>query len=293
MEKKSNKGYIIVILILSVLLVAVSGYLVYDKFLSKEYVKEENAQNNHKDDNNENVVDNNYIGTYVFKYNDKATEDIKANEESLLILKNDNTFYLEWNACAGMIGTTGNYNINNNKIILSNLKSNYQDILDTNLQGRKTLEFVIVSEDEIYLDMDEDSMACTMVGNKYGTFVKAEMGSGENSDMNTYVGEWYESTEHASDSNPDSLKIKINNNKLFVEELYFSRIANFENFDISVNNGLGTFEAITDNGVSSDGKQAKITGTLVFGNNTIRVLVEKSNVEELEPNMMYTFTYKK
>ena len=36
MEKKSNKGLIITIVVLSLLLVGVSGYLVYDKVLSKE-----------------------------------------------------------------------------------------------------------------------------------------------------------------------------------------------------------------------------------------------------------------
>lgn len=42
MEKKSNKGLIIVIVILSLLLVGVSGYLVYDKVFTKDDVKENN-----------------------------------------------------------------------------------------------------------------------------------------------------------------------------------------------------------------------------------------------------------
>lgn len=290
--EKSNKFLIVAIVILSVLLVGVSGYVVYDKFLSTENVKEENIQNDNKNDN-ETVVDkNNYVGIYTFKYNDKASDDIKDNEESTLILKSDSTFYFEWNACSGMIGTTGNYNINNNKIVLSNLKSNYQEMLDTNLQGRKNLEFTIVTENEIYLNLDED-MACTVAGNQYGLFVKTVINSDSNFDLNTYAGEWFESVAHANDSNPNFLNIKTSNNKLVIKELYFTRTAGFDNFEVSLNNGIGTFDIISDNGLSIDNNPPKITGTIALSNNTIKVLIEKSNITDLEAHTVYTFIYKK
>lgn len=55
MEKKSNKGLIVIIVILSLLLVGVSGYLVYDKMFSNEEVKEENKIEE-KVEKNDNVV---------------------------------------------------------------------------------------------------------------------------------------------------------------------------------------------------------------------------------------------
>ena len=51
MENKSNKGMIIIIVILSLLLVGVSGYLVYDKMFSKDEVKEKG-----KTEENDDVV---------------------------------------------------------------------------------------------------------------------------------------------------------------------------------------------------------------------------------------------
>ncbi|MBQ7137289.1 MAG: hypothetical protein IJO43_04870 [Bacilli bacterium] len=61
------------------------------------------------------------------------------------------------------------------KIVLSNLTTQYepdQEALDFNLSGRKTLEFIIVSENGIYLNLEEDMFACTITGTENGTFVK-------------------------------------------------------------------------------------------------------------------------
>lgn len=50
--KKSNKGLIITIVILSILLASVSGYLVYDKFFNNEETKEEKNESSDKDTSN-------------------------------------------------------------------------------------------------------------------------------------------------------------------------------------------------------------------------------------------------
>ena len=46
-------------------------------------------------------------------------------------------------------------------------------MVNGNLNGRTTLEFVIISENEIYLDLEYD-LACTVVGKNYGTFIKKQ-----------------------------------------------------------------------------------------------------------------------
>ena len=70
-----------------------------------------------------------------------------------------------------MMNTTGKYEVKNNKIILSELQDTEKELLDTNLNGRKTLEFIIVSDNEIYLNSDKP-FACTIHGNKYDSFIK-------------------------------------------------------------------------------------------------------------------------
>ena len=70
-----------------------------------------------------------------------------------------------------MMNTTGKYEVKNNKIILSELHDTEEGLLNTQLNGRTTLEFIIVSDNEIYLDSDK-AFGCTIHGNKYGSFVK-------------------------------------------------------------------------------------------------------------------------
>lgn len=56
MEKKSNKGLIITIIILVLLLIGVSGYLVYDKFLSNDGKVDSSEKSEKKENNSGNKV---------------------------------------------------------------------------------------------------------------------------------------------------------------------------------------------------------------------------------------------
>jgi len=110
--------------------------------------------------------------------------------------------------------------------------------------------------------------------------------------LNDYVGSWYESYNHTTDNNPSNLKIKkIDGNKM-VMELYISRIANFSNFEVNMNENTGKVEAITDNGSSSDGKTPKMSATIELSNNTVTINVTSSNILYIESGTKYTFTYK-
>ena len=74
--------------------------------------------------------------------------------------------------------------------------------------------------------------------------------------------------------------------------LYITRTAQFDDVNVIINNNYGTFEAITDNGPSSDGNISKITGRLELFDNEIKLYIEHSNVLYLDSNTEYTFTYK-
>ena len=113
----------------------------------------------------------------------------------------------------------------------------------------------------------------------------------EKNNLDTYLGMWYESENQYTNPNPNNLNIKnVSNNKLLMD-MYITRTADFDNFEVTLNENLGTFEALTDNGGSSDGQSAKINGKIEFTDNAIKVEVLKSNVLYIESGNIYTFKY--
>ncbi|MGM9881779.1 MAG: hypothetical protein ACI31S_02925 [Bacilli bacterium] len=112
-----------------------------------------------------------------------------------------------------------------------------------------------------------------------------------NSLEKSYLGYWYESEQHSKDQNANSLNIKnVNGNKILMD-LYITRTADFNGFEVTMNGTSGTFEASTDNGTSSDGQVAKINGNIVIYNNSIKLTITKSNVMYLNSETEYTFSY--
>jgi len=139
---------------------------------NKNEIKEENNDLNEETNIDNDVLDNSkYYGTYTVKYNEDF--DMKENVPSTLTLNSNNSFVFVWNICRGMMEVNGVYNIIDNKIILSDLTAAYdKEILDYHLGDRTTLEFVIVSENEIYLNLETEMFACTITGNQNGSFIK-------------------------------------------------------------------------------------------------------------------------
>lgn len=114
---------------------------------------------------------NNYVGVYKLKYNDNAPDYVKGNLEATLELLNNNTFVFNYNICSGMLEVKGFYSVGSDTILLTNLSSELKEQLQTNLDGKTSISFKIISEDELYLDLEND-MACTISGNEYGSFIK-------------------------------------------------------------------------------------------------------------------------
>ena len=110
--------------------------------------------------------------------------------------------------------------------------------------------------------------------------------------IKNYIGTWYESKKHTSDKNPNTLQIKSVDNNKITFDLYITRTANFDNVTVYVNNGSGTFEAITDNGPSKDSGASKVNGHVELGNNSIKMVIDKSNVLYLDSGSKYNFEYK-
>ena len=177
MEKKKNLLVPIIVLVIAVAAILFVGNKVLNSNTNNEGTN--NVETNNEETNNEesNNVEYNVIGSYTVKYNEDESiygpNDYRYDKSnpSTLTLNADNTFVFVWNVCAGMMNTTGKYEVKNNKIILSELYDTEEGLLNTQLNGRTTLEFVIVSDNEIYLDSDK-AFGCTINGNKYGSFVK-------------------------------------------------------------------------------------------------------------------------
>lgn len=163
MEKK-GKGKVVLIVILLLALLGVSGYVVYDKFISKEndekYSKLETKYNklekqykelkeNEKQENTQPAAYNysNIKGLYAFTGNvvGEVTPEYKLN------LYENGMFYYNYNTQPGG-GKIGNYIINNNTIVLNYLFSTNMDVSLTTLNETNTL---IINQDGSLTDNNQ------------------------------------------------------------------------------------------------------------------------------------------
>lgn len=109
-----------------------------------------------------------------------------------------------------------------------------------------------------------------------------------------YLGKWYESENSINNSNTNTLYVKNINDNVMIMNLYITRIAQFNDFQITFNQNKGSFEATTENGPAKDNnKKTKITGTIIINDNEIKVSILESNVLYLENGTEFVFTYKK
>lgn len=177
MDKKKNLLIPIIVLVIAVAAILFVGNKVLNSSTNNEGTNNEQTNNEQTNNEESNNVEYNVVGSYTVKYSEDKNiyglNDYRydSNNPSTLTLNADNTFVFVWNVCAGMMNTTGKYEVKNNKIILSELQDTERDLLNTQLNGRTTLEFIIVSDNEIYLNSDK-AFGCTIHGNKYGSFIK-------------------------------------------------------------------------------------------------------------------------
>ena len=113
----------------------------------------------------------------------------------------------------------------------------------------------------------------------------------KNINVEKYQGEWYEDYESTKDRNPNGVHVygKQKDGKIKMG-LYFTRKGDID-FEVTLNNNEALFEA---EGYlpSTDGKEGKITGKIVFLNTSIKVIVNKSNVEDIKDGQVFYFIYK-
>ena len=131
-----------IILILSLLVIGLGSYVIFDKVINKSA---DNGNSDKKENsNNSQVVANSYVGTYTSDKGDgSAPSSITFNE--------DYTFEFLINVCSGMIKVNGKYKVSDSKIELSDFDTPSYKTLETNLRGKTTLEFGISSKQQIYL----------------------------------------------------------------------------------------------------------------------------------------------
>lgn len=116
-----SKTVKIIIIVESILILLLGGYLVYDKVVLK-LIKKDNASGNIKKD----ITSINYLGAYeirVFEYDEFNTEEdsiLKGgwfhNHE--LLLKEDKTFWMA-DSIETVSGISGTYKVDKDKIVLT------------------------------------------------------------------------------------------------------------------------------------------------------------------------------
>lgn len=163
-EKKSNTQNTVLITVLVMLVIALAGYIAYDKFLSTDTTKttEDNKQyNESKTDDNKTVVENdNYIKTRkcTGKYTgvvaigkDAVTGELEKGNLTIE-LKEDGTYTLEKE---NSVNITGEYTIIENALLLKTAPSTCGP--DTDCKASYSQ----------YLNINED---CTRIATGYGSY---------------------------------------------------------------------------------------------------------------------------
>ena len=134
MESNSKKGLIVLVVILSLLVVGLSSYLIYDKVLNDDNNKNNEIINDNIEEETieihiVSVSDTllRFVGKYHYEYVYKNHENIGdgCRDYANLELKNDGTYtYSYGGTCAGGYVANGNYSIGKNKIYLFNDRCN-------------------------------------------------------------------------------------------------------------------------------------------------------------------------
>ena len=112
MDKKKNLLIPIIVLVIAVAAILFVGNKVLNSSTNNEQTN--NEQTNNEESNN---VEYNVVGSYTVKYSEDKNiygpNDYRydSSNPSTLTLNADNTFVFVWNVCAGMMNTTGKYEI--------------------------------------------------------------------------------------------------------------------------------------------------------------------------------------
>lgn len=137
----------IVIIVLSCLLIALGGYLVCDKFLTKEV--------NTKEEENKEQKENLEIKAYSYYTEESGEYILKLNTET-------KTYEMQLNACSGILDINGSYEINNDKLILKEIKHDSDD----SFVLPSTVEFIIENDNKMVLNQD---FSCIVKGQVFNS----------------------------------------------------------------------------------------------------------------------------
>ena len=119
MSKENNRGLIVLVVVLSILVLALSSYLIYDKVLAKDKDANDIVENNQDNELNPNELYSKFVGKY--EYDGK---EAGSSYHKLEILSNGTYTYSYGMHNGSGYNASGNYSISANKIYLFNDKCN-------------------------------------------------------------------------------------------------------------------------------------------------------------------------
>lgn len=182
MEKKSNKGLIVTIVILAVLLVGVSGYLVYDKVFTEKEIKEDSNETEDKQESD-----------------NKEQEELENNDkkDDTLEEKGEAVSEKEKAKLLNVINDINNYNL-----------GKYDNLNPSDISNQEKLAFVswIVREKQL---KGENGNIVGLKGSEVNDIYKKYFGSNE-SVINEDVFDYNKEIIFGYDKNKDTYVSKNN-----------------------------------------------------------------------------------
>lgn len=249
---------------------------------NKKVNNQENISSNTTNNKTSNQVNlNDYVGSWYESYNHTTDK----NPSNLKIKKIENN-KIAMDLYVSRIAQFSNFEVNINANT-----GNVEVITDngSSSDGKtpKMSATIELSNNTVTINVTRSNILYIESGTKYAFTYKVQ-----NINLDSYKGNWYETSRHAGDLNPNNINIKKIDGEHVFFDLYVTRTAQFDDVLVIVCENSGKFEAITENGRSTNDEQAKISGRIEFKNNNIILHVEKSNVFNLDSGKVYTFRYK-
>ncbi len=141
-----------------IILIMITGIfgIVFGQSIKKCKSNPQCTDNNNQQDNGSFFLNSIVKDQYIITYTEKTPENIKKNTPSIITLYENGNFSFNYNNCDSIQGIFGKYEIDGNKLTLTEISYKSQNI--------NQFVFTYVSENELYLNSPR---GCVIDSNSY------------------------------------------------------------------------------------------------------------------------------
>lgn len=289
-----------IILVLSLLVIGLGIFLIFDKVINKKIDNDTNKTNNviEQDDNDENniKISNDDIKLKSLNIEKYIVDENGVNTKISVAGKIDLEF--DENKYEGVTISGYCLDSNDTKYIItgpSDGRALYHSGM-SDLSLSEDLMSNVVYKDGTTKPIRENSWKDVSLKKCYIEkiigFINESIQSSDNEsiDYNSLIGIWYENESAKNYPNSNQLTVKSADTNKLVLDMYFTRTAGFTNATVELKGNTGEFESVSDNGANDSGELGSAKFKIIVNDDTIKLIILQTDIHYLQPSE-YTFTY--